>query len=217
MAEISRDSREERLFKIALWLGIFTIAYNLMEGVVSVYFGASDESLTLFGFGVDSFIEVLSGIGIVAMVTRINNNPQSPRSDFEKTALRVTGTAFYLLSGGLALTIIYNIFTNHKPETTVPGVIIALISISVMWLLVTAKRRVGHSLNSAPILADANCTLVCIYMSVVLLASSFIYQYTGIGFIDSLGAACLIYFSLTEGREAFEKARGLDCTCLDHS
>ena len=215
MTAISQDNREVQLLKYALWLGLFTIAYNLLEGLVSIYFGATDESLTLFGFGVDSFIEVLSGIGIVAMVLRIQRNPDSPRSGFEKTALRVTGNAFYLLAGGLALTTIYNLATAHKPVSSLSGVIISLISIAAMWLLVTAKRRVGHGLNSAPILADANCTLVCIYMSLVLLSASFVYQITGIGFIDSLGAAGLIYFSIKEGREAFEKASGMECACED--
>ena len=80
-------------------------------------------------------------------------------------------------------------------------------------LLVAAKRKVGRALNSAPILADANCTMVCLYMSLVLLAASLIYELTGFGFVDSLGALGLIYFSVNEGREAFEKARGLECAC----
>jgi hypothetical protein len=68
-----------------------------------------------------------------------------------------------------------------------------------------------------PILADANCTMVCIYMSVVLLISSFIYQFTGFGFVDSLGALGLIYFSINEGRESFDKAKGLECSCEDEN
>jgi divalent metal cation (Fe/Co/Zn/Cd) transporter len=82
-----------------------------------------------------------------------------------------------------------------------------------MGLLVAGKRRVGRRLASAPILADANCTMVCIYMSVVLLIASLIYQFTGFGFVDSLGALGLIYFSVNEGREAFEKAAGLEDDC----
>ena len=85
----------------------------------------------------------------------------------------------------------------------------------MMWALVAAKRKVGRTLDSAPILADANCTLVCIYMSLVLLGSSLIYQLTGLGIVDSLGALGLIYFSVQEGRESFEKAAGLACDCED--
>jgi divalent metal cation (Fe/Co/Zn/Cd) transporter len=206
-----------KYWQYALWLAIFTIGYNLIEGVVSIAFGVHDEALTLFGFGVDSFIEVMSGLGILAMVLRIRRHPDTPRSQFERTALRITGSAFYLLAVGLAITAAYNVITGHKPTTTLPGLIIALVSIAVMWALVTGKRKVGRTLNSSPILADANCTLVCIYMSLVLLAASLVYQLTGFGFVDSLGAIGLIYFSVREGKESFEKAAGLECDCEDEA
>ena len=212
MTILPRESLN-RYWQYALWLALFTIFYNLAEGLVSIYFGVQDEALTLFGFGIDSFIEVLSGVGILVMVTRIRRNPDTPRSQFERTALRVTGTSFYLLSAGLGISAVYNLFTGHKPETTLPGLVISLISIAIMWMLVTGKRRVGRALDSSPILADANCTMVCIYMSIVLLASSVVYQLTGFGFVDSLGAIGLIYFSAKEGREAFEKAAGMECAC----
>jgi divalent metal cation (Fe/Co/Zn/Cd) transporter len=209
------QSDTNRYWTYALWLALFTIFYNLLEGLISIFFGISDEALTLFGFGVDSFIEVMSGVGILAMVLRIRQNPNTSRTQFERKALRITGTSFYLLAIGLAVTAVYNLFTAHKPETTVPGLIISVISIAVMWLLVLGKRKVGRTLDSAPILADANCTLVCIYMSLVLLASSLIYQFTGFGFVDSLGALGLIYFSYTEGKESFEKAAGMEACCDD--
>lgn len=209
------QSNINRYWTYALWLALFTILYNLAEGLISVFFGFSDEALTLFGFGIDSFIEVLSGIGILAMVLRIRQNPGTSRTSFEKTALRVTGTSFYLLIVGLAATAIYNFVVGHKPETTLPGLVISVISIAMMWALVSGKRKVGRALNSQPILSDANCTMVCIYMSVVLLASSLIYQLTGFGFIDSIGALGLIWFSYNEGKEAFAKAAGMEDCCDD--
>jgi divalent metal cation (Fe/Co/Zn/Cd) transporter len=217
MSVLTSRTSTDGYWRFALWLALITIFYNLLEGLISIFFGYSDEALTLFGFGVDSFIEVMSGIGILAMVLRIRRNPETPRSQFERTALRVTGSAFYILAAGLSLTAIYNLVTGHKPQTTLPGLIISLISIAAMWALVAAKRKVGKALDSAPILADANCTLVCIYMSVVLLAASLIYQVTGFGFVDSIGAAGLIYFSINEGKESFEKAASLsdDCDCGD--
>ncbi|HUE98748.1 MAG TPA: cation transporter [Anaerolineales bacterium] len=211
------QSAENRYWSYALWLALFTILYNLAEGLISIFFGISDETLTLFGFGVDSFIEVMSGIGILAMVLRIRQSPETPLSQFERTALQVTGTSFYLLAVGLGATAIYNLFTAHKPETTLPGLIISIVSIAVMWLLVIGKRRVGHALDSSPILADANCTKVCIYMSLVLLASSLIYELTGFGFVDSIGALGLIYFSYSEGKESFEKAAGMEDCCADEN
>jgi divalent metal cation (Fe/Co/Zn/Cd) transporter len=199
-----------KYWQYALRLALFTIFYNLAEGLVSIYFGAHDETLTLFGFGLDSFIEVISGIGILAMVLRIRQNTDVPQSRFEQTALRVTGISFYLFAVGLGITAIYDLFTAHKPTTTFPSLVISLVSIAIMWALVVSKRKVGRALNSSPILADANCSMVCIYMSIVLLASSLIYQFTGFGFVDSLGALGLIYFSVNEGKEAFEKASSID-------
>jgi divalent metal cation (Fe/Co/Zn/Cd) transporter len=216
MATITQ-SAANKYWVYALWLALFTIFYNLLEGLISIFFGISDEALTLFGFGVDSFIEVMSGIGILAMVLRIRGNPETSRSQFEKTALRITGASFYLLIVGLAGTAIYNLIKGHKPETTLPGLVISVISIAVMWLLVMGKRKVGRALNSSSILADANCTMVCIYMSVVLLASSLIYELTGFGFVDSIGALGLIYFSYNEGKESFEKAAGMEDCCEDEN
>ena len=115
---------------------------------------------------------------------------------------------------GLAATAIYNLYIAHKPTTALPGLVISLISIAIMGALVIGKRKIGRALNSAPILADANCSMVCIYMSVVLLASSLIYQITGFGFADSLGALGLIYFSISEGRESFEKAAEIVLVCV---
>ncbi|MDD3359880.1 MAG: cation transporter [Parabacteroides sp.] len=207
---------EQKLYKRAWLLSLFTIFYNVAEGLVSMFFGYQDETLALFGFGVDSFIEVMSGIGIAVMILRIKQNPESNKSDFEKTALRITGIAFYLLSAGLLAGIIVNLITKHKPETTLWGVIISSLSILVMIWLMYAKKRIGLKLNSEPIIADSNCTKVCVYMSVVLLLSSLIYELTGFAYADVIGAAGLIYFSFTEGKEAFEMAKGKECSCGCH-
>jgi divalent metal cation (Fe/Co/Zn/Cd) transporter len=203
----------DRLYRKAFYLSLFTIFYNIVEGLVSIAFGYSDETLTLFGFGADSFIEVISGIGIAVMIIRIRNHPESVVSEFETKALKITGTAFYFLAVTLAAGTIINIIRNHKPETTFWGIVISLVSIMVMSWLMISKKRTGKALNSEPVLADANCTKVCIYMSIVLLVSSLVYELTGFAYADALGAAGLVYFSISEGKEAFEKARGIQCSC----
>lgn len=207
------EIKETKLYKQAYLLSMFTIFYNIVEGLVSMILGYADETLSLFGFGADSFIEVMSGIGIAIMILRIRKNPESPKSNFEKTALRITGTAFYILSAGLFAGIVLNLITHHKPETTLWGVIISLVSIAVMVWLMAAKKSIGRKLNSEPIIADANCTRVCVYMSIVLLVSSLVYELTGFAYADAIGAAGLIYFSVNEGREAFEKVKGKECGC----
>lgn len=204
----------KKLYNTAFGLAIFTIIYNVAEGLISTYLGFEDESLALFGFGTDSFIEVISGLGIAHMIVRIQKKPTSNRDQFERTALRITGVAFYILVVALVVTSFYNIWTGHKPITTFYGVIISAISIVVMWILVVWKRNVGNRLNSDPILADANCTMVCVYMSVILLVSSGIFELTNIPYIDSIGTLGLSYFAFKEGKECFEKANSEKyCSC----
>jgi hypothetical protein len=205
------EIKEKRLYKLAYLLSLLTIFYNIIEGIASMILGYKDEILTLLGFGVDSFIEVMSGIGIAIMILRIKQNTNSPKSMFEKTALKITGTSFYLLSAGLFAGIILNFITNHKPVTTLWGVIVSLVSIVAMIWLMNEKKNVGKKLQSEPIIADANCTKICIYMSLVLLTSSLVYELTGFAYADVIGAAGLIYFSITEGKEAFEKVKGNGC------
>ncbi len=204
---------EHKLYKRAFWLSLFTIFYNIAEGIVAMVLGYKDETLSLFGFGADSFIEVMSGLGIAIMIMRIRQNPDSPERKFELTALKITGTAFYLLSAGLIAGIILTIINHNKPDTTLWGVIISLISIAVMLWLIYAKKSIGRKLHSEPIIADANCSKICVYMSLVLLASSLIYELTNFVYADIIGAAGLTYFSIKEGRESFEKAKGRQCGC----
>lgn len=203
-----------KLYSKALLIAQFVVIYNIIEGIISMFLGYENESLTLFGFGVDSFIEVASNLGVVFMIRRIQQNPNSDKSTFEVKALKITGWGFYLLSISLLIGIIINICKKHLPENTIFGVIISIISIIVMAYVSYNQLAIGKKLNSEPIIADAKCTIICIYMSIVLLISSAVYYYTGFAYTDSLGALCLIYFSFQEGKECFEKAKGKStCKC----
>jgi divalent metal cation (Fe/Co/Zn/Cd) transporter len=145
---------------------------------------------------------------------RIQRHPDSNRDNFERTALTITGYSFYVLVIGLAGTSMYNLWIGRKPETTLWGVIISIISIGVMAALVYGKRKVGRLLNSDAILADAECTRVCISMSVILLLSSGVYELTKFAFIDTIGTLGLAYLSFKEGRECFEKVKkNRNCSC----
>ena len=202
-----------KLYNWATGLAIITIFYNVVEGVISVVLGLEDETIALWGFGLDSFVEVISGIGILHMVLRLKNNHSENPDQFERTALRITGTAFYLLALGLGVTSIINLFQGNAPQTTFWGIVIALISIITMWLLIRFKIKVGEGLRSQAIIADANCTRACMYLSFTLLISSIAYELTGLGHIDALGALAIGGFALKEGHETFAQAKGLACGC----
>ena len=155
------QNQYKKYVKFALFLSIITIVYNIAEGLVSVYFGAKDETLALFGCGADNFLEVLSGIGIFHMIVRMMKNDLDQRDKFEKTAFKITGSGFYILTIGLIIGAIINLVNQNKPETTIVGIIVSLISISTMYLLVKFKLKVGCAIKSDAIIVDANCTKTC--------------------------------------------------------
>lgn len=145
------NENKEKLIHTAFILAIITVVYNISEGMISVLFGVSDDTLALLGFGVDSFVEVLSGIGILHMVYRMKKtgiNDVTSRDKFERQALKITGTAFFILVAGLIAGSVLNIVTEVKPETTMVGIIISLISILTMYILMSWKFRIGKKLNS---------------------------------------------------------------------
>ncbi len=194
-------------YKWALGLALITVCYNLIEGMVSVFLGAEDGTITLFGFGIDSFVEVISGMGVWHMVKRMEKTDEGDHRRFERTALTITGISFYILAVGLTATSLIGFYTGHRPRTTFSSIVVGIISILAMWLLIHYKTKIGRQFNSQPLLADAACTKTCLYLSIILLISGLVYEWTGIGLADSLGAVGIALFSFHEGREALEKSR----------
>jgi len=209
-----------KLLTTALILSVITVGYNLIEGIVSVLFGAGDDTLALFGFGIDSFVEVISGIGILHMVMRMSHAQTETLDGFEKQALVITGTSFYVLAVGLVIGSMVYVITGMSPETTVAGIVISVVSVITMYFLMNAKLKVGRQLNSNAIIADANCTKTCFYLSFILLASSLLYELFGIAWFDVIGSLGVAWFAFSEGQEAFEKSKTekIECTgCGCHS
>ena len=206
-------NERSKLYQWASALALITIFYNIGEGLASVLFGLEDESFALFGFGLDSFVEVASGIGIWHMIRRIRRNEGETADHFEQTALKVTGSGFFILTVGLTITAAVNLYQGHKPETTFWGIVISLISIATMWLLIHYKVKVGKALNSQAILSDAACTRACLQLSVVLLVASLGYKFTGIGGFDSVGTLVIAGLCWREGKESFEKAKAGSFAC----
>ncbi|HVX00135.1 MAG TPA: cation transporter [Candidatus Babeliaceae bacterium] len=160
----------------------------------------------MFGFGLDSVIEVVSGVGILMMIRRIRQSSGTDKSKGEIKALKITGYSFYALILLLIISSAVALYTHHKPVTTSWGIVISLISITIMLILARLKISTGKKLNSKPIIADGNCTMVCVYMSIVLLVSSLLYQWTNLAYADVLGSLGLCWFCYTEGKEALENA-----------
>lgn len=216
---MTAPGERDRLYRRASLLALITVIYNVIEGVVSVAFGVEDESLSLFGFGMDSFVEVVSALGVWHMIRRIRHDEEAGPDRFERRALRITGTGFAVLAAGLILTSAFSLIQGHRPEATFWGIVVGSVSIVTMLALIQMKKKVGRALGSPAIVADAHCNRACLYLSVVLLVASAGYELTGIGGLDAIGALGIALLCIKEGLEAFEKAsrltRGCSCSSED--
>ncbi len=150
----------------ALTLAWVTVGWNLVEGLVSVGFGAKAESLSLFGFGLDSFVEVGSALMVL---WRLRHEGGSPR---ERTAAKVIGALFLLLAVTVSYGAAHRLVTREAPDTALPGLVISLASLAFMAWLWRAKKAVSAQACSPTLAADAACSLACIQLSLVLLAGS---------------------------------------------
>jgi len=174
----------------ALWLSGLTIAYNLAEGLVSMAFGWADDSIALFGFGADSFIEVASALLVLWKLLDHGNLER------ERKATRGIGWLFFCLALGIAGGALLQITAQRHPPTTFPGLVISALSLSFMAFLWRAKLQAAKALDSATLAADAACSLACIQLSVVLFTGSLLFLLApALWWVDAaaaLGLALLI-------------------------
>jgi divalent metal cation (Fe/Co/Zn/Cd) transporter len=153
----------------ALWLSGLTIAYNLAEGLVSMAYGWADDSIALFGFGVDSFVEVVSALLVLWKLLDHGNLER------ERKATLGIGWLFLFLGAGMAGGAVLQIAAQRHPPTTVPGLVISAMSLSFMVFLWRAKLKTAKGLDSATVAADAACSLACIQLSGVLFVGSLVF------------------------------------------
>jgi len=183
-------------------LEYFTIAWNALEGLVAVVAGAIAGSISLVGFGIDSFIEVTSGS---ALLWRMSVDAEVHRRELnEKRALRIVGTCFLLLAAYIAYESAIDLWSRHAPEHSIPGIILACVSLIVMPLLSRAKRKVGRALGSAAMHADAKQTEFCTYLSAILLAGLLLNMLFGLWWADSVAALIMVPIIAKEGIEGLQ-------------
>jgi divalent metal cation (Fe/Co/Zn/Cd) transporter len=186
----------------ALWLSILTIAYNLLEGLVSMGFGWADDSVALFGFGADSFIEVASAFLVLWKLMDHGNLAR------ERQATRAIGWLFLWLGAGIAGGAVLQLTSRRHPPTTLPGLVIAGLSLSFMVYLWRAKLRVAQALDSATVAADAACSRACIQLSAVLFLGSVTYLIApALWWVDAAAALVLALLIAQEGLGMVRAAR----------
>jgi len=193
-------------------LEYFTIGYNILEGLISLVAGFVAGSVSLVGFGLDSLIEVTSG---AAVLWRLHHdlNP-SRREEVERITLRIVGSCFI----ALALYILYDagkaLIFHEAPERSIPGILIAALSVVVMPLLAKAKRRVAIKISSAAMQADSRQTDFCTYLSAILLGGLLVNALFGWWWADPVAALVMVPIIAKEGLESLKgKACGCEGAC----
>src|SRR5712692_3818467 len=190
-------------------LEYFTVVWNTVEGLVAVVAGAIAGSISLVGFGIDSFIEVTSGS---VLLWRMSVDADVHRRELnEKRALRIVGVCFLLLTAYIAYESVLDLWSRRAPEHSIPGIVLACVSLLIMPLLSIAKRKVGHALGSAAMHADAKQTEFCTYLSGILLAGLLLNTLFGLWWADPAAALIMVPIIAKEGIEGLQGKACVEC------
>jgi divalent metal cation (Fe/Co/Zn/Cd) transporter len=182
---------------IALTLSYITVVYNVLEGLVSLAFAVITGSPALLGFGIDSFVESLSGAVMVWRFAGVGNEHR------EQTAVRLVGIALIVLAVYVAYEGSTALYFSEPPERSVVGLVIAVVSLVTMPILYVLKRRTAKRIESRSLATDAKQTLACIMLSVALLIGTGLHYTIGLWQADPLAALVIAAFLVREGYKAW--------------
>ncbi|MEQ4305886.1 cation transporter [Plantactinospora sp. B6F1] len=205
MATTLTPGRRVRLNRRSLHLAYATAGYNLLEGVVAVAAGAAASSTALIGFGLDSFIEVSSAL---VVIWQFRSRVPEAR---ERMALRLIALSFFALAAWIGVDAIRSLLGQGEAEPSPVGIGIAAVSVVVMPILVWAKRRTGRELGSATVIADSTQTLLCTYLSAILLGGLVLNALVGWSWADPVAGLVIAAVAVREGVEAWRGEHCDDC------
>ena len=197
--------RRHELGRRAQLLAGASVAYNLVEAVVSVAAGVLASSIALVGFGLDSLVEV--GSGLVILWQFRHPLPETR----ERRALRLIALSFFALAAYVTVESARSLLGADEPAPSPLGIAIAVASLLVMPVLSWAQRRTGRELGSGSVVADSKQTLLCTYLSAVLLLGLMVNATLGWSWADPVAALVIAAVAVREGVEAW---RGESCGCL---
>ena len=190
-----------RLRRIAVALAWATIAWNSLEAIVALVAGTDAGSIALVGFGLNSIVEVGSAIVVVWQFSGAD-------AEREQRALQLIAASFFVFAAFVAVQAVWDLAAHAVPDVSVPGIVLAGLSLVVMPVLAIAKRRVGRRLSSRTIVADSAQTMLCTYLSAILLIGLVANASVGWWWADSVAALVIAGLAIREGREAW---RGETC------
>ena len=206
-APLAEVDGREALVRRGLWLNYATIGYNSIEAVVSIVAGLLAGSIALVGFGFDSVIEVTAA-GAAQWRLRTDIDIER-RAHVERATLRIIGWSFLALAAYVTYDAGKTLWLRERPEPSVPGVVILVLSVIVMPVLARAKRRVARGLASRALESDAQQTSLCAYLSIIALAGVVLNAVLGWWWADPVAALAMVPII---AREGLEGVRGEACT-----
>nr|WP_091111252.1 cation transporter [Nocardioides psychrotolerans] len=196
------EAERRRLGRRAQLLAGASVAYNVVEGGIAITAGLVAGSVALVGFGLDSLVEVSSGLIILWQFR--HPLPESR----ERTALRLMALSFFALAGYVGFESVRSLVVSREPDPSIVGIVLAATSLLVMPFLSWAQRRTGRALGSNAVVADSTQTLLCTYLSAVLLVGLVLNAALGWSWADPVAGLVIAAVALKEGREAW---RGDGC------
>ncbi|MEU5002402.1 cation transporter [Streptomyces sp. NPDC021622] len=191
--------REALTRRIRLLVGA-TITYNVIEAIVAITAGSIASSTALIGFGLDSVIEVSSA---AAVAWQFSAREHSVREAREKATLRIIAFSFFALAAYVGVDAIRALTGTGEAERSLPGIVIAALSLAVMPFLSAAQRKAGRELGSASAVADSKQTLLCTYLSAVLLLGLVLNAALGWHWADPIAGLVIAAMAVKEGRDAW--------------
>ena len=191
-------------------LEYLTVGWNSLEALVSIAAGAIAGSIALVGFGLDSVIETSSGLALLWRLNHSNERSSESRERAERISLRIVGVSFLALAAYVGFEAARDLWYKSAPEHSVPGIVIASLSLIAMPLLARAKRKVAQTLNSNALKADSRQTDICAYLSAILLGGLLLNLLLGWWWADPVAGLIMVPIIVREGVEAL---RGDACAC----
>jgi divalent metal cation (Fe/Co/Zn/Cd) transporter len=198
-------ARRERLNRRSLHLAYATAGYNLLEGLVAMAAGAAASSTALLGFGLDSFVEVSSAL---VVIWQFRSRVPEAR---ERLALRLIAVSFFALAAWVTVEAVGSLLGGAEVQPSPVGIIVAAASVVIMPLLVWAKRRAGRELGSATVMADSMQTMLCTYLSAILLIGLVLNATLGWSWADPIAALVIAAVAAREGIQAWRGEQCEDC------
>jgi divalent metal cation (Fe/Co/Zn/Cd) transporter len=203
------ESTREQLVRRGIRLSYATIGYNSLEAIASLIAGLFAGSVALIGFGIDSVIEV-SASGVAQWRLRSDLN-ETRRAQVEAIAHRIVGACFLALAAYVAVDSGKTLWFRERPDRTIAGIVILLMSVVVMPLLARAKLKVASAMQSGALRAEARQTSLCAYLSVIALAGVLLNATLGWWWADPVAALCMVPIIVSEGIEGMRAKPHEDC------